>query len=79
MYQILFKIPNTIYDEQFNIIEQHSNPTETFRYISLFCDKVGQIHASNDEYSCFGFIDESNVINVPNLPSDVVVEITSIK
>lgn len=78
MYQILFKVPTSIHDSEGNIIKQHSNPTEVFNQVAVFYNQIGQVHIYNDMYSCFGFLSESNEINVPNLASDVIIEITSI-
>lgn len=78
MYQILFKVPTCVRDLEGNIIEQHSNPTEVFKHIAIFYNQIGQIHIYNDAYSCFGFLSESNQVNVPNLASDVIIETTLI-
>jgi hypothetical protein len=77
MYQILIKVPVTKYDENGNVTEQQSNPQEVFALAGQLrpnIPEVGQIHISNSEYICFGYVSEDDDSALfGGLPNDVNV------
>jgi hypothetical protein len=80
MYQILIKVPNTKYDADGNVIgEPHSDPHDVFSAAAAIDSRVGQLHVSNADYTCFGFNSDSNDVSMfAGLPNDVEIVVSEI-